>query len=183
MRSGCDPEVDGGINAKVERTMRLGMIGLGRMGANMARRLIKADHGCVAFDRSAQAVEELVREKAVGASSLQALVTQLGKPRSLWLMVPAAAVDPTIAEPLPALEPGDTLIDGGNSYYIDDIRRAEALASQGIHYVDVGMSGGVWGLERSHCMMIGGPREAVERLAPGAGVTPPRGRQNPTVTP
>ena len=159
--------------------MQLGMIGLGRMGANMVRRLLKAGHQCVVFDMSAKAVSELVQEKAVGASSLADLVQKLGKPRSVWLMVPAAVVDQTIADLLPALESGDTLIDGGNSYYVDDIRRAKALAPQGIAYVDVGTSGGVWGLERGYCMMIGGPSPAVERLdpifralAPGAGAIP-----------
>jgi 6-phosphogluconate dehydrogenase len=159
--------------------MQLGMIGLGRMGANMVRRLLKAGHQCVVFDRSAKAVEELVQEKAVGASALDGFVKKLDKPRAIWLMVPAAAVDRTIADLLPYLEPGDTLIDGGNSYYVDDIRRAEELASKQIHYVDVGTSGGVWGLERGYCMMIGGPDQAVRRLdpvlktlAPGTGEIP-----------
>jgi 6-phosphogluconate dehydrogenase len=156
--------------------MQLGMIGLGRMGANMVRRLIKGGHQCVVFDRSPAAVKELSQEHAVGASSLADLVKKLQKPRAVWLMVPAAAVDTTIADLLPLLETGDTLIDGGNSYYIDDIRRAKELAAKGIHYVDVGTSGGVWGLERGYCMMIGGEPDAVERLdpifarlAPGAG--------------
>ena len=159
--------------------MQLGMIGLGRMGANMVRRLLRAGHQCVVFDRSPQAVEELVREKAVGASSLQGFVKKLDKPRAVWLMVPAAVVDATIAELLPHLEPGDILIDGGNSYYVDDIRRAEELTPRRIHYVDVGTSGGVWGLERGYCMMIGGPDQAVRRLdpifktlAPGVGDVP-----------
>ncbi len=156
--------------------MQLGMIGLGRMGANMVRRLIAGDHQCVVFDRSPAAVKELTQEKAVGASSLADLVKKLQKPRAVWLMVPAGAVDQSIAELMPLLEKGDTLIDGGNSYYIDDIRRAKELAAKGIHYVDVGTSGGVWGLERGYCMMIGGEPEAVQRLdpifarlAPGAG--------------
>ena len=136
--------------------MQLGMIGLGRMGANMVRRLIKNGHECVVFDMSPKAVEELVKEKAVGASSLADLVKKLAKPRAVWLMVPAAVVDKTIADLLPHLEQGDILIDGGNSYYVDDIRRAKELAPKGIHYVDVGTSGGVWGLERGYCMMIGG---------------------------
>src|SRR6266478_851695 len=136
--------------------MQLGMIGLGRMGANMVRRLLKAGHPGVVFDRSPKAVEELVKEKAVGAASLQSLVKKLEPPRAVWLMVPAAAVDQTIADLLAFLEPGDILIDGGNSYYVDDIRRARELASKQIHYVDVGTSGGVWGLERGYCMMIGG---------------------------
>jgi 6-phosphogluconate dehydrogenase len=156
--------------------MQLGMIGLGRMGANMVRRLLKGGHQCVVFDRSPTAVQELTREQAVGASSLADFVKKLEKPRALWLMVPAAAVDESIADLLPLLERGDILIDGGNSYYIDDIRRAKELAPKGIHYVDVGTSGGVWGLERGYCMMIGGEPEVVKRLdpifarlAPGAG--------------
>jgi 6-phosphogluconate dehydrogenase len=159
--------------------MQLGMIGLGRMGANMVRRLLRAGHQCVVFDRSPQVVEELVKEKAVGASSLQVFVKKLDKPRAVWLMVPAAVVDATIADLLPHLEPGDILIDGGNSYYVDDIRRAKELAAKQIHYVDVGTSGGVWGLERGYCMMIGGPDQAVRRLdpvfktlAPGVGDIP-----------
>src|SRR6266446_9483511 len=159
--------------------MQLGMIGLGRMGANMVRRLIKGGHQCVVFDRSPKAVQDLAKDKAVGSASLADLVKKLEKPRAVWLMVPAAVVDSTIADLLPALEPGDILIDGGNSYYIDDIRRAKELAQRQIHYVDVGTSGGVWGLERGYCMMIGGPGDAVEHLdpifktlAPGPGETP-----------
>jgi 6-phosphogluconate dehydrogenase len=159
--------------------MQLGMIGLGRMGANMVRRLLKAGHQCVVFDMSPKAVEGLVEERAAGASSLHDLVTKLDKPRAIWLMVPAAVVDKTIADLLPDLEAGDILIDGGNSYYVDDIRRAKELASKQIHYVDVGTSGGVWGLERGYCMMIGGPAQAVQRLdpvfqalAPGVGEIP-----------
>ncbi len=159
--------------------MQLGMIGLGRMGANMVRRLLKAGHDCVVFDMSPKAVSELAAESAVGAASLAYLVKKLEKPRAVWLMVPAAAVDSTIAELLPALEPDDILIDGGNSYYIDDIRRAEELAPRRVHYVDVGTSGGVWGLERGYCMMIGGENAAVQRLdpifstlAPGIGDIP-----------
>ena len=146
--------------------MQLGMIGLGRMGANMVRRLLGNGHQCVVFDMSPKAVEELVREKAAGASSVADLVKQLEKPRALWLMVPAAVVDETIAGLAPSLERGDILIDGGNSYYVDDIRRAKELASKGIHYVDVGTSGGVWGLERGYCMMIGGEDAVVKRLDP-----------------
>jgi 6-phosphogluconate dehydrogenase len=146
--------------------MQLGMIGLGRMGANMVRRLIRNGHECVVFDMSAKAVQELAKEKAIGASSLEDFVGKLARPRAVWLMVPAAVVDQTIADLLPHLERGDILIDGGNSYYVDDIRRARALAPQGIHYVDVGTSGGVWGLERGYCMMIGGEDEAVKRLDP-----------------
>src|SRR5580692_12677740 len=159
--------------------MQLGMIGLGRMGANMVRRLIRNGHSCVVFDRSPQAISELVKEHATGADSPVDFVKKLEKPRSVWLMVPAAVVDQTIADLLPHLEPGDTLIDGGNSYYIDDIKRAKDLAPRKIHYVDVGTSGGVWGLERGYCMMIGGPDAAVQRLdpifktlAPGAGDIP-----------
>jgi len=146
--------------------MQLGMVGLGRMGANMVRRLIKAGHSCVVFDVFPKSVEELAKEKAVGSSSLQDLAGRLQKPRAVWLMVPAAVVDETIAGVVPYLEAGDILIDGGNSYYIDDIRRAKELAAKGIHYVDVGTSGGVWGLERGYCMMIGGPDKAVQYLDP-----------------
>src|SRR5271169_2740206 len=159
--------------------MQLGMIGLGRMGANMVRRLINKGHNCVVFDRSPQVVSELVKDKATGAVSLEDLVKKLAKPRAIWLMVPAAVVDKTIADLLPHLEAGDILIDGGNSYYVDDIRRARELAPKQIHYVDVGTSGGVWGLERGYCMMIGGSVEAVQRLdpvfkslAPGRGDIP-----------
>ncbi len=146
--------------------MQLGMIGLGRMGANMVRRLIKGGHQCVVFDMSPKVVQELVKEQAVGASSLADFVKKLDKPRAVWLMVPAAVVDKTIADLVPLLERGDILIDGGNSYYIDDIRRAKELATKGIHYVDVGTSGGVWGLERGYCMMIGGENDVVKRLDP-----------------
>jgi 6-phosphogluconate dehydrogenase len=159
--------------------MQLGMIGLGRMGANMVRRLLKGGHECVVFDMSRMAVEELVHERAVGAADLPDLVKKLEAPRAVWLMVPAAVVDQTIAELVPLLDAGDTIIDGGNSYYIDDIRRAKELAGKGIHYVDVGTSGGVWGLERGYCMMIGGETEVVDhldpifrRLAPGPGDIP-----------
>lgn len=156
--------------------MQLGMIGLGRMGANMVRRLLKGGHGCVVFDMSPKVVSELAAENAVGAASLADLVKKLENPRAVWLMVPAAVVDKTIADLLPALEPDDILIDGGNSYYIDDIRRAKELAPRRIHYVDVGTSGGVWGLERGYCMMIGGERAAVERLDPiFATLAPGRG--------
>ena len=159
--------------------MQLGMIGLGRMGANMVRRLIGGGHDCVVFDMSPKAVAELVKEKAVGARSLADFIAKLAKPRAVWLMVPAAVVDKTIADLLPLLEKGDILIDGGNSYYVDDIRRAKELAPHGIHYVDVGTSGGVWGLERGYCMMIGGEHAVVKyldpifkRLAPGRGDIP-----------
>jgi 6-phosphogluconate dehydrogenase len=149
-----------------ERALQLGMIGLGRMGANMVRRLLKGGHQCVVFDMSPQAVLALVKEKATGASSLQDFVKKLDKPRAIWLMVPAAVVGKTITDLLPHVEPGDILIDGGNSFYVDDIERARDLASKQIHYVDVGTSGGVWGLERGYCMMIGGPDQAVQRLDP-----------------
>src|SRR5262249_2865040 len=137
--------------------MQLGMIGLGRMGANMVRRLIKGDHQCVVFDVSPTAVADLARDKAVGAASTADLVGRLERPRAACRTVPAGVVEKTIADIAPHLESGDILIDGGNSYYVDDISRAQALAPQGIHYVDVGTSGGVWGLERGYCMMIGGP--------------------------
>jgi len=156
--------------------MQLGMIGLGRMGANMVRRLIRGGHDCIVFDASPRAVADLEKEEATGASSLPDLIGKLQKPRALWLMVPAAVVDETLARLLPHLDSGDTLIDGGNSYYVDDIRRSKALAPRDIHYVDVGTSGGVWGLERGYCMMIGGEQETVQRLdaifatlAPGIG--------------
>jgi len=142
------------------------MIGLGRMGANMVRRLLKSGHECVVFDMSAAAVAELVKEKATGAGSLAEFIKKLSKPRAVWLMVPAAVVDKSIADLLPHLESGDILIDGGNSYYIDDIRRAKELKPKSIHYVDVGTSGGVWGLERGYCMMVGGEPETVGHLEP-----------------
>jgi 6-phosphogluconate dehydrogenase len=146
--------------------MKLGMIGLGRMGSNMVRRLVGAGHRCVVFDIDAQRVQALARESALGASSLADLVAQLEPPRAVWIMLPAALVDATI-EPLRAhLSAGDAIIDGGNSHYQDDIRRAAALAQSGIHYVDVGTSGGVWGLERGYCQMIGGEPEIVRRLDP-----------------
>src|SRR6185436_3044230 len=161
------------------KTLQLGMIGLGRMGANMVRRLINGGHECVVFDRSPDAVKDLVKEKAIGATSLADFVKKLNKPRAVWLMVPAAVVDESIASLQPLLESGDILIDGGNSYYVDDIRRAKELQARGIHYVDVGTSGGVWGLERGYCMMIGGEQDVVKRLdpifatlAPGSGNIP-----------
>jgi len=157
----------------------LGMVGLGRMGANMVRRLLRGGHRCVVFDQSSTAVEGLAKEKAEGSSSLQDLVKRLEKPRAVWLMVPAAAVDATIAELLPHLDAGDIVIDGGNSYYVDDIRRSKKLSEKQIHYVDVGTSGGVWGLERGYCMMIGGEGDVVKHLdpifstlAPGRGNLP-----------
>ncbi|MBB5316568.1 phosphogluconate dehydrogenase (NAD(+)-dependent, decarboxylating) [Tunturibacter empetritectus] len=160
--------------------MQLGMIGLGRMGANMVKRLAKNGHECVVFDRSQQVVSDLAKEKGVtGGTSLEDFVSKLSKPRAIWLMIPAGVVEQTIAEIVPHLEKDDILIDGGNSYYIDDIRRSKELEPKGIRYVDVGTSGGVWGLERGYCMMIGGPKEAVEYLdpifktiAPGVGDIP-----------
>jgi len=165
--------------------MQLGMVGLGRMGANMVRRLMRAGHRCTVFDLFPKSVEAMANEGAAGASSYPDLAKKLEKPRAIWLMVPAAAVDNTISELLPFLEPGDTIIDGGNSYYVDDIRRAKELAATSIHYVDVGTSGGIWGLERGYCMMIGGEPNVVQRLdpifktlAPGIGDIPrTRGRE------
>jgi len=159
--------------------MQIGMIGLGRMGANMVRRLLKGGHECVVFDRSASAVEALVTQGATGAASLAELVSQLQAPRAIWMMVPAGVVQQLVADLAPHLEPGDILIDGGNSHYVDDIRIAKELAARQIQYVDCGTSGGVWGLERGYCLMIGGPPEAVQHLdpvfkalAPGAGHIP-----------
>ncbi len=159
--------------------MQIGMIGLGRMGANMVRRLLGAGHQCVVFDRSSEAVQALAKEGATPASSMQDLLGKLNKPRAVWLMLPAAVVDATIAELAPQLGADDILIDGGNSYYKDDIARAKQLATRSIHYVDVGVSGGVWGLERGYCLMIGGDQQAVARLqpvfealAPGVGSMP-----------
>jgi 6-phosphogluconate dehydrogenase len=166
--------------------MQIGMVGLGRMGANMVRRLLRGGHRSVVFDTSPKAVEELVKDGAEGASDLRTFIRKLEKPRAVWMMVPAAVVESTIADLLPHLEVGDVLIDGGNSYYVDDIRRAKELSGKGIHYVDVGTSGGVWGLERGYCMMIGGETEVVShldpvfsRLAPGSGDAPRTpGREN-----
>src|SRR5256885_10552705 len=167
--------------------MQMGMIGLGRMGANMVRRLVRAGHECVVFDRSPKSVEELARDKAVGSTSLQDFVRKLRKPRAIWMMVPAAVVDGMISDLLPSAEEGDILIDGGNSYYVDDIRRAKELRAKGIHYVDVGTSGGGWGLERGYCQMIGGGTEILKRLhpifatpAPGIGPAPPPPRRRKT---
>ena len=161
--------------------MQIGMIGLGRMGANMTRRLLRAGHECVIFDMFPKAVMELTREKAIGSSSLEDFVKKLTKPRAVWLMIPAAVVDKTITDLLPLLERDDILIDGGNSYYVDDLRRARELALKGIHYVDVGTSGGIGGLERGYCMMIGGEDAVIEHLdpifpslAPGIGKDIPR---------
>jgi 6-phosphogluconate dehydrogenase len=159
--------------------MQLGMIGLGRMGANMVRRLMKAGHECVVFDQAPASVQALAKEGATGGSSLDDFIAKLKQPRAIWLMVPAAVVDSTLAQLSPKLKKDDILIDGGNSYYIDDIRRAKELTQKGLHYVDVGTSGGVWGLERGYCMMIGGEQATVQRLdpifkalAPGRGDIP-----------
>lgn len=146
--------------------MQLGMIGLGRMGANMVRRLMRGGHQCVVYDVHPESVTGLVGEGAVGAFSLDELVRKLERPRAVWLMVPAAVVDQTLDDLAPRLEEGDILIDGGNSYYVDDIRRAAELKAKGLHYVDVGTSGGVWGLERGYCQMIGGEKGVVEHLDP-----------------
>ena len=156
--------------------MQLGMIGLGRMGGNMTRRLMRAGHEVVVYASSAKSRDTFARETgAVAASSLDDLVSRLKAPRAIWLMVPAAAVDPTLDSLTRAVAKGDILIDGGNSYYVDDIRRAKALASRGIHYVDCGTSGGVWGLERGYCLMIGGDKTVVEHLDPiFAGLAPGR---------
>ena len=160
--------------------MRIGMIGLGRMGSAMARRLLRAGHGCVVFDRAPAAVAALEADGAVGAKSPEDLVRRLERPRVVWLMVPAAAVDAAVADLLPGLEAGDVIVDGGNSEHVDDIRRAKELAARGIHFVDVGTSGGVWGLERGYCLMIGGEPDVVRHLdpifsalAPGAAAAPP----------
>jgi len=159
--------------------MQLGMIGLGRMGANMVRRLQKGGHECVVYDRSPESVKQLASEGATGAGSLDEFVSKLRKPRAVWLMVPAAVVDASLRDLSNRLESGDIIIDGGNSYYIDDIRRAKELSGKGIHYVDVGTSGGVWGLERGYCQMIGGESAVVKHLdpifktlAPGRGSIP-----------
>ncbi len=159
--------------------MQLGMIGLGRMGANMVRRLIRSGHQCVVYDRSPEAVKQLAAEQATGADSLADFVKKLSTPRAIWLMVPAGVVDNSINDLLPLLSSDDILIDGGNSYYVDDIRRAKELAAKKIHYVDVGTSGGVWGLDRGYCMMIGGEPGVVQHLdpifatlAPGMGDVP-----------
>src|SRR5260221_12885500 len=170
--------------------MQLGMIGLGRMGANMVRTLIKNGHQCVVYDRSAESVNQLKGEGATGSSSIDDFIGKFTTPRSIWLMVPAAVVDATIADLAPKLSKDDILIDGGNSYYIDDIRRAKELAPKGIHYVDVGTSGGVWGLERGYCQMIGGELDVVQHLdpifktlAPGIGdIERTPGRENTSAT-
>src|SRR5256712_2536621 len=162
--------------------MQLGMIGLGRMGANMVRRLQKGGHKCVVYDRSADSVKQLAGEGATGAASLGDFVQKLQKPRAIWLMVPAAVVDSTLGDLVSKLEKDDVVIDGGNSYYIDDIRRAKELSAKGIHYCDVGTSGGVWGLERGYCQMIGGETDVVKRLDPIFRTLAP-GRRNIDRTP
>jgi 6-phosphogluconate dehydrogenase len=164
--------------------MQLGMIGIGRMGGNMVRRLVRGGHACVVYNRSKGPVDELVKDGALGTTDLAAFVSTLAAPRVVWLMVPAAVVDSVLADITPLLSKGDTVIDGGNSYYRDDIARARTLAASGIHYVDCGTSGGVWGLERGYCLMIGGESETVKRLdsvfatlAPGVGsIAPTPGR-------
>jgi 6-phosphogluconate dehydrogenase len=161
--------------------MQLGMIGLGRMGANMVHRLTRGGHQCIGYDAHPAAVEAIAKEGASGAGSLDEFIKLLSKPRAVWLMVPAAVVDATIANLAPRLEDGDVIIDGGNSYYVDDIRRAKELKGKGIHYVDVGTSGGVFGLERGYCLMIGGEVEVVKRLNPiFATLAPPRDSAPPT---
>lgn len=169
--------------------MQIGMLGLGRMGANMARRLMRGGHECVATDLSADAVRGLAEEGAIAAFDLESFVRALKPPRAIWLMVPAAAVDGMIAKLQPLLEPGDIIIDGGNSYFVDDIRRARELAEAGLHYLDVGTSGGVWGLDRGYCLMIGGPENVVAHLdpifrtlAPGNGAIPPSAGRKPGST-
>jgi len=164
-----------------DRPMQLGMIGLGRMGSNLVRRLMRDGHRCVAYDVSAGAVKGLEGEGATGAGSLADFVAKLEKPRAAWLMVPAGVVGPTLEQLVPLLEPGDTVIDGGNSYYRDDIRRAKELATRNIHYLDCGVSGGIWGLERGYCLMIGGETEAVQRLDPiFKTIAPGKGSVEPT---
>lgn len=172
--------------------MQIGMIGLGRMGANMVRRLLRAGHQCVVYDRNAEAVATLAGEGATGSESLDDFIAKLDRPRAVWLMIPAALVDATLNELAPKLDADDVLIDGGNSHYIDDIRRAVELKERNLHYVDVGVSGGVWGLERGYCQMIGGENEVVSRLdpifktlAPGQGTvsdTPGRATHEGTAT-
>ncbi|HYP08267.1 MAG TPA: decarboxylating 6-phosphogluconate dehydrogenase [Bryobacteraceae bacterium] len=166
--------------------MQIGMIGLGRMGKNMVRRLLRGDTECVVFDRSQQTINELVEDGAIGAFDMKSFIDKLQRPRTIWLMIPAAVVDQTLSELVDHLDADDVIVDGGNSHYVDDLRRAGQLASKGIHYVDVGTSGGVWGLDRGYCLMIGGDAEAVKRLdpifgqlAPGVGeIARTPGREN-----
>jgi 6-phosphogluconate dehydrogenase len=172
--------------------MQLGMIGLGRMGGNIVRRLARGGHQCVVFDQNAAAIKAMVGERVTGSADLKRLVDQLDKPRAVWVMLPAGEITESTVTQLGALlDPGDTVIDGGNSFYKDDIRRAQSLKAKGIHYIDCGTSGGVWGLDRGYCLMIGGDKEAVDRLdpifntlAPGAGdipATPDRKGRDPRV--
>ena len=164
-----------------DRPMQLGMVGLGRMGSNLVRRLMRDGHRCVAYDVSADSVKQLEGEGAAGAGSLEDFVAKLEKPRAAWLMVPAGVVGPTLDQLVPLLEPGDPVIDGGNSYYRDDIRRAKELAAKNIQYLDCGVSGGIWGLERGYCLMIGGETEAVQRLDPiFMTIAPGKGSVEPT---
>ncbi|GAA2076676.1 phosphogluconate dehydrogenase (NAD(+)-dependent, decarboxylating) [Actinomadura alba] len=164
-----------------DRPMKLGMVGLGRMGANLVRRLMRDGHQCVVHDLNEETVRELAREGAIGATSLEDLVAKLDKPRAVWLMLPAAVVQPTLDELVPLLEPDDTVIDGGNSFYRDDMARAKRLAALQLHYVDCGTSGGVWGLDRGYCLMIGGEGAAVRRLDPVfRTIAPGRGSAEPT---
>ena len=164
-----------------DRPMQLGMIGLGRMGSNLVRRLMRDGHRCVAYDVNADAVKTLQGEGAAGATSLEDFVTKLDKPRTAWLMLPAGVVEPTLDRLVPLLEPGDTVVDGGNSYYRDDITRAKRLAPEKIYYLDCGVSGGIWGLERGYCLMIGGETEAVQRLDPiFKTIAPGKGSADPT---
>src|ERR1043166_1153865 len=162
--------------------MQIGMIGLGRMGANMVKRLLRGGHECVVNDRNPEAVQALVADGAVGAASLDGFVAKLKPPRSIWLMIPAALVDTILDQLLTVVDAGDVIIDGGNSYYIDDIRRAQGLKAKGIHYVDVGTSGGVWGLERGYCQMIGGGKDVVGGLDP-ISFTPAHGTSVASPTP
>jgi 6-phosphogluconate dehydrogenase len=164
-----------------DKPMQLGMIGLGRMGANLVRRLMRDGHECVAYDRSADVVKQLQGEGAKGASSLEDFVAKLEKPRALWIMLPAAVVQPTLDQLMPLLDAGDMVIDGGNSYYRDDITRAKELITRGIHFIDCGTSGGVWGLDRGYCLMIGGENEPVEHLDPiWKSIAPGEGSAEPT---
>ena len=164
-----------------DKPTQLGMIGLGRMGANLTRRLMRDGHHCVAYDRSANVVKQLEGDGATGANSLADFVAKLDKPRALWIMLPAAVVQPTLDQLVPLLEAGDIVIDGGNSYYRDDITRAKDLITRGIHFIDVGTSGGVWGLERGYCLMIGGENEPVEHLDPiWKSIAPGEGSAEPT---
>src|SRR5271170_646506 len=149
-----------------DKPMQLGMVGLGRMGSNLVRRLMRDGHHCVAYDRNPDVVKSLEADGANGANSYEEFVGKLDRPRNIWIMIPAGVVQSTLDRLVPLLDPDDIVIDGGNSYYRDDITRAKALQPTGIHYIDVGTSGGVWGLERGYCLMIGGQAEAVQRLNP-----------------